>query len=60
METAILPGAPAAAVVEDAERWGADMLVMGAYGHSRIRSMIIGSVTEELLRGCRLPVFLFR
>jgi len=60
VETAILPGAPAAAVVEDAERWGADMLVMGAYGHSRIRSMIIGSVTEELLRGCRLPVFLFR
>ena len=60
VETAILSGSPASSVVEDAERWGADMMVMGAYGHSRIRSMIIGSVTEELLRGCRLPVFLFR
>lgn len=60
VETAIVGGPPAKAVAEAAETWGADMMVMGAYGHSRIRSMIIGSVTEELLRGCRLPVFLFR
>ncbi|TVR54569.1 MAG: universal stress protein [Puniceicoccaceae bacterium] len=37
-----------------------DMLVMGAYGHSRIRYLIIGSTTAEMLRSCRVPVLLFR
>ncbi len=38
----------------------ADLLVMGAYGHSRIRQLIIGSTTSDLLRRCRIPVLLFR
>ncbi len=56
----IARGTPPQAVAEVAEDWRADLMVMGAYGHSRIRKMILGSVTEELLRACRLPVFLFR
>ncbi|WP_108660285.1 universal stress protein [Acuticoccus kandeliae] len=39
---------------------GADLLVMGAYGHSRIRTLIIGSTTSEMVRACRVPVLLFR
>lgn len=39
---------------------GIDLLVMGAYGHSRIRSLIIGSTTTEMIRSCRIPVMLFR
>lgn len=38
----------------------ADLLVMGAYGHSRIRQLIIGSTTSQLLQRCRIPVLLFR
>lgn len=37
-----------------------DMLVMGAYGHSRIRNLIIGSTTTELMRLCQVPVLMFR
>jgi len=37
-----------------------DLLFMGAYGHSRIRSMLIGSTTTEMLRTCLVPVVLFR
>ncbi len=37
-----------------------DLLVMGAYGHSRIRYLIIGSTTTEMIRSCRIPVLLFR
>jgi len=33
---------------------------MGAYGHSRIRSLIIGSTTTEMIRSCKVPVALFR
>lgn len=38
----------------------AHLLVMGAYGHSRIRSLIIGSTTTHMIRQCRVPVMLFR
>ncbi|HEX9785915.1 MAG TPA: universal stress protein [Opitutaceae bacterium] len=37
-----------------------NLLVMGAYGHSRIRYLIIGSTTTEMIRTCKIPVLLFR
>jgi len=36
-----------------------DLLVMGAYGHSRIRNLIIGSTTTEMVRSCQVPVMMF-
>jgi len=36
------------------------LLVMGAYGHSRIRHLVIGSTTTELIRTCQIPVLLIR
>lgn len=36
------------------------LLVMGAYGHSRIRSLIIGSTTSAMVRRCKIPVLLIR
>jgi nucleotide-binding universal stress UspA family protein len=37
---------------------GADMLVMGAYGHSRLREFTLGGATREVLREPLLPVLL--
>lgn len=37
-----------------------DLLVMGAYGHSRIRQLMIGSTTTTMVRTCRIPVMMFR
>lgn len=37
-----------------------DLLVIGAYGHSRIIEMVIGSTTEYVLRNATAPVFLCR
>ncbi|MGE9295095.1 MAG: universal stress protein [Puniceicoccales bacterium] len=37
-----------------------DLLVMGAYGHGRIRELLIGSTTSDLIRRCKIPVMLFR
>lgn len=39
---------------------GCDMMVMGAYGHSRLRERIFGGVTASILEECALPVFLAR
>ncbi len=36
----------------------ADMLVMGAYGHSRFREAILGGATRNMLEGAEVPVFM--
>ena len=59
-ETRVLSGQPETALGELVETDGFDMVLMGAYGHSRIRSLIIGSTTTEMIRSCRVPVVLVR
>ncbi len=39
---------------------GFDLLFIGAYGHSRIIEMVLGSTTEYVLRNASCPVFLNR
>lgn len=48
------------AIRAQAEEIGADLLVMGAYGHSPLRSMFVGSTTTAMLRALHKPVLLFR
>ncbi len=42
------------------EKRHADMLIMGAYGHSRIRELIVGSTTTTMLRTSSVPVLILR
>ena len=37
---------------------GADMLVMGGYGHSRMREVIFGGFTRRVLAGADLPILM--
>jgi nucleotide-binding universal stress UspA family protein len=46
------------ALLNAAAEHGADLLVMGAYGHSRLREMVMGGVTRTILRSMTLPVLL--
>ena len=39
---------------------GADMLVMGAYGHSRFRQAILGGATRNMLEKAQVPVLMAR
>lgn len=59
-ETSVLTGQPETALGKLVEDAPFDMLVMGAYGHSRIRSLIIGSTTTAMIRACKVPVVLMR
>lgn len=40
------------------KRHDADLLVMGAYGHARVREFVLGGATEHVLRRPATPVFL--
>ncbi len=37
-----------------------DMLVMGAYGHSRIRQFLVGSTTTTMLKTAKKPLVILR
>ncbi len=37
---------------------GADLIVMGAFSHSRLREAIVGGVTRDLLRQMTVPIFM--
>jgi nucleotide-binding universal stress UspA family protein len=37
-----------------------DMLIMGAYSHSPLRSLVFGSKTSDLLRSAKVPTLLLR
>jgi len=56
----MLVGAPDNEISAYVENRGIHLLIMGAYGHSRIRQLIIGSTTTSMIRRCKIPVLLFR
>jgi nucleotide-binding universal stress UspA family protein len=56
----VMSGQPEIVISNTVASAGFDLLVMGAYGHSRIRSLIVGSTTTEMVRSCLVPVVLFR
>ena len=37
-----------------------DIVVMGAYGHFRIREFLVGSTTTNMIRHCNVPLLLLR
>ena len=47
-----------AAILAEAAELGADLLVKGAYTHSRLRQMIFGGATSHILAEAELPVLM--
>ncbi|OCW57809.1 universal stress protein [Hoeflea olei] len=58
--TTILSGQPDAVLGKRVADTGTTLVAMGAYGHSRIRSFVLGSTTSEMLRSCKAPVVVLR
>jgi len=46
------------ALLSAAADFGADLLVMGAYGRARMRELVLGGVSREILRSMTLPVLM--
>ena len=49
---------PGNTLLSHAADTGADLIVMGAYGHSRWREMLLGGATRQILQSMTLPAFL--
>jgi len=46
------------AILSHAADSSADMIVMGGYGHSRLREFVLGGVTRGLLESMTVPVLM--
>ena len=49
-------GQPFGAIVDCAEKEGVDLIVMSSHGRSGLSRMLIGSVTDKILRGSPCPI----
>lgn len=48
----------ATAILEEAKALDADLVVMGGYAHSRLRELVFGGATRELLRSADVPLLM--
>ncbi len=60
VERILESGQPVDGILSAADREHCDLIVMGAYGHSRVRELLLGSTTDGILRKARVPVLLYR
>jgi nucleotide-binding universal stress UspA family protein len=51
-------GSVGASLLRESRNVGADLLVMGAYGHSRFNEWVLGGATQHVLANLDLPVLL--
>ena len=60
IHTMVRHGRPASEIVLEADRFGADLLVVGARGHSVVERIFLGSVSSELVDQAPCPVLVVR
>lgn len=48
IETAVIDGTPKVVIIEEAERWGADLIVIGCHGYGPLRRFLLGSVSQAV------------
>lgn len=56
VDIVVMGGAPVATILERAATLGVDLIVMGTHGASGVQHLLLGSVTEKVLRKATCPV----
>ena len=55
-----MKGHPAEKIIEEAEKWGADLIVMGSRGLGGFSRLLLGSVSDAVIRYSKVPVVIVR
>jgi len=58
--TEVLTGSPKRTIVEEAETWGADLIVVGSHGYHTWERMLLGSVSQSVAAHARCSVEIVR
>ena len=56
----IVPGSPGQAIVDEAESWGADLIVMGSRGQGTWSRLLLGSVSSAVVHHAKCSVEIVR
>ena len=56
----VLNGRSASSIIDEARGYGAELIVLGSHGHSRIASMLLGSTSAEVVARAHCPVLVAR
>lgn len=60
IESTVVEGYPSGAIIDVAEKKGADLIVMGSHGRSGLKRLWLGSVAESVVREAPVPVLIVR
>lgn len=60
LSTTVVKGSPAQAIVEEAERWGADLIIVGSHGYGFWRRALLGSVSNAVVHQAPCSVLVVR
>lgn len=56
--THLTEGDTASAILDYAEEWKADLIVMGTHSHSALEKLLMGTVAEKVLEKTKVPVYM--
>ena len=59
-ECEVAQGDPAHTIIDNSERYGCDLIAMGARGQSALRRAMMGSVSNEVLHSSTVPVVIVK
>ena len=60
LTTKVVKGSPKQAIVEEAEDWGADLIIMGSHGYGFWQRALLGSVSESVVHHAPCSVLVVR
>lgn len=60
LEETLCEGRPGETIVREAERQGADLIVLGSHGQNPLADILLGSVSEYVLHHAGVPVCIVR
>ncbi len=56
VETTILEGAAGENIVDYSSEHGVDLIVISTHGYGGVKRLLLGSVTDRVIRSCEVPV----
>ena len=60
VETAVLEGDPRGSIVDDADEWQADLIVLSSHGHRGLERLLLGSVAQAVVAHAHCSVEVVR
>jgi len=60
LSSLLTPGSPRATILDEAESWGADLIVMGSHGYNAWKRFFLGSVSQAVVSHAKCSVEVVR